>query len=340
MSHSHASPQGRPAESVGLFRRISIGRRFALLAVLIALLLGGVVFTFVGGIRQIVDVCLAYSENLVVDGHKSKLMVATQAAANLMGKALEGVQDPQKRVDILRNMVNEFRYESDQSGYFFVYQGTTVVAHANKDLQGKDMGDNRDTAGVAFIRDLATKAREGGGFVRYVFPKQGKGEQPKLSYAAMIPGTDLWVGTGVYIDNVEDEKARLRSASQEKSQGVMRHIAIIVAVCSLLFAVFLAYLIASVVRPIQEATQAAQEMRPGTHRHRAGGRGERRGRPDAARPQPDDAGAGPPGRQTSTGWRRETCRCASRCALSTTCSPGASTAWWRRSRPSLATCAA
>lgn len=51
------------------------------------------------------------------------------------------------------------------------------------------------------LRDMA---RAGGGFVDYVWPKPGQGDQSKLSYAEMIPGTDFWIGTGVYIDNLND----------------------------------------------------------------------------------------------------------------------------------------
>jgi methyl-accepting chemotaxis protein len=49
---------------------------------------------------------------------------------------------------------------------------------------------------------LALAAAAGGGFVEYVFEKPGQGVQPKVSYAQAIPGTDFWVGTGVYADNV------------------------------------------------------------------------------------------------------------------------------------------
>ncbi len=45
--------------------------------------------------------------------------------------------------------------------------------------------------------------------MEYYFDKPGKGIQPKLSYVKMIPGTSIFVGAGVYIDNVEQETATL-----------------------------------------------------------------------------------------------------------------------------------
>ena len=60
-------------------------------------------------------------------------------------------------------------------------------------------------------------------FVEYYFEKPGKGVQPKLSYAKQIPGTDIFIGTGVYIDNVEEEKAQLEavvSAQSDKYKSI------------------------------------------------------------------------------------------------------------------------
>jgi hypothetical protein len=36
-----------------------------------------------------------------------------------------------------------------------------------------------------------------------------EGLQPKLSYARMIPDTEYWIGTGVYIDDIRQKKAQI-----------------------------------------------------------------------------------------------------------------------------------
>lgn len=45
----------------------------------------------------------------------------------------------------------------------------------------------------------------------FVFPKPGAGDVFKLGYAEKIEGTPYWIGTGVYIDNVDREENRLHS---------------------------------------------------------------------------------------------------------------------------------
>ena len=88
-----------------------------------------------------------------------------------------------------------------------MYDGGIVVAHVFPDLVGKDLGNSVDKNGVRFNAELAQKAAQGGGFVSFVFNKPGgDGTQSKIAYGSQVPGTSLWVGAGVYTDNVEQVK--------------------------------------------------------------------------------------------------------------------------------------
>ena len=137
-----------------------------------------------------------------------------------------GTLKPEEVVALIRAMINPTRFEEDQSGYFFVYQGTVNVGFPVKqENQGKDLGDLKDKNGVYVIRELSQKASGGGGYVEYIWPKPGAGDVPKLSYAEMIPGLDMWVGTGVYIDNIDKTNTTIReeidSLSSKKTLQMM-----------------------------------------------------------------------------------------------------------------------
>ena len=54
--------------------------------------------------------------------------------------------------------------------------------------------------------------------MEYFFEKPGSGIQPKLSYATMIPGTDILVGAGVYLDDVAVEQAALAWKHESRNQ--------------------------------------------------------------------------------------------------------------------------
>lgn len=98
------------------------------------------------------------------------------------------------------------------SGYVFVFtdDGVTVV-HVKKSLIGKNLWDLQDTDGVYVIRELIKVAKSGGGFVQYKWPKPGEEEpQPKLSYARYFEPWHWMIGSGVYIDDVEKELAKIK----------------------------------------------------------------------------------------------------------------------------------
>ncbi len=123
----------------------------------------------------------------------------------------------QEQADIVREKTDAPRFFDDRSGYFFSYRldGTRVHSPPDASANGQNFIELTDVHGKPFIRELAEQARAGGGFVDYTFAKPGGGEQMKTSYARLISGTDIFVGTGVYHDNVAEELAVLQQQMDE-----------------------------------------------------------------------------------------------------------------------------
>ena len=129
------------------------------------------------------------------------MRTAVEVAAEGLGGVLARISDQGERTDEVRAFVDKVRFFQDKSGYFYVYTMDCVnVAHATqKDLVGKNLRDYRDPAGKYVIRDLAAAAGKGGGFVPYLWRKPGEeGQHEKVGYAAPIPGTTWFIGSGVY----------------------------------------------------------------------------------------------------------------------------------------------
>jgi methyl-accepting chemotaxis protein len=140
---------------------------------------------------------------VMLEDQKARIQLATHTAALMAETSIQGIGDHEQINTIIRNLVEKIIYEKDHSGYFFVYEGTVNVAFpVKKESVGKDLGDVTDKNGVKVIQALRDAASNGGGFVQYIWPKPGAGDQPKLSYAEMIPGTRMWIGTGVYLDDI------------------------------------------------------------------------------------------------------------------------------------------
>ncbi|WP_421902634.1 methyl-accepting chemotaxis protein [Maridesulfovibrio sp.] len=247
-----------------MLKNLSIGGRFVLLlaSVLVFLILCGAMF--LSEIREVENIGLTEIENVMMQGQKDKVEVATRAAAESLGAQLRGVDGDEAKIDFIRKSIDSFRFENDKSGYFFVYKGTVVVAlPPKKSLQGKDLSGAKDKNGVFFVKELSSAARNGG-FVEYIFDKPGKGLQPKLAYATMIPGTDMWIGTGVYIDNIEAEKTRVGTDIDATIKADTLKI-VLIMLGLLLFALtpLCITIVRSIVGPVKDATDAASRVADG-----------------------------------------------------------------------------
>ncbi len=134
---------------------------------------------------------------------KKTAVLAVHLAAQGLGGQCALAADPEKRIRLIRSFIDLIRFYRDDSGYFYVYNYDCVnIAHATqKNLVGKDLSDYQDEKGKFVIRELAQAARKGGEFVEYYWAKPGaKGEHLKIGYVEPIPGTDYFIGAGVYLD--------------------------------------------------------------------------------------------------------------------------------------------
>jgi methyl-accepting chemotaxis protein len=247
-----------------MFRNISIGRRIIALIIVMSLFVAATVVVFVQLTDKVANLGVSETQQVMLKDHKARLQLATLTFANAVGKLIASAPDDQKE-DLLRQATYTISFEDDNSGYFFVYKGTTVVAHpVKKDSVGQDNADSRDPNGVYVVQGLAEAARKGGGFIEYVWPKPNMGTQPKLSYAMMIPGSDYWVGTGVYIDNVEAEKQRIASnIDRLVSASTITTVSILAAILLLLILPASIAMSLSITRPLIEATVAANAVAQG-----------------------------------------------------------------------------
>jgi signal transduction histidine kinase len=106
----------------------------------------------------------------------------------------------------------------EDSSYLFAstFEGMSLT----KPAKNMNMYDVQDANGKYIVRELIRTAKDGGGYVLYVMPPfAGARPENKLSYVAPIPKWGWYVGTGVYLTDVEvayDKKvAELYASSRE-----------------------------------------------------------------------------------------------------------------------------
>ena len=248
-----------------MLRKINISGRLALLIGLLIVMALVEILIFGNDMRRINQKTIQNSQELMLQGQKQKLKVGTHSMAVAIGERISGLHSDSAINATIRNMVDDVRFESDKSGYYFVYEGTVNVAlPTKKELVGENLKDTQDKNGIYYVRELNEAAKNGGGFVEYVFPKPGQGIQPKLSYAEMIPGTNTWIGTGIYIDNIDKEKGQIAAnLSEVTSNAFWRGLIIIVTVLVLIVVPFSLSIRKSILNPLKEAKGQASRVAEG-----------------------------------------------------------------------------
>ncbi|GFK93402.1 Methyl-accepting chemotaxis protein 4 [Fundidesulfovibrio magnetotacticus] len=214
--------------------------------------------------HRLEEVVVQHTQQIMLHGERAKIKAATHSMALTLASGLKFAKTEAERKALIREVLDPVRFEEDASGYFFVYQGTVNVALPPKpDLENQDLKDFVDADGVYYVRELSAMAHAGGGFVSYIFPRPDGPEERKVSFAEMIPGTDMWVGTGVYLGNVTREEERIGEAvrglfNRALTVSGLGMTAIVIALALVSLAIA-----RSVALPLAEATQAAERIASG-----------------------------------------------------------------------------
>ena len=161
------------------------------------------------------------------DALKSYVDLSVSAVAHIYADS--AAEDEMAKDEALA-ILTELSYGAKKDGYIFVYEydGTNLATRPKPQLKGKNLIDLKDKNGVPLIKDLITAAQKGGGYVKYIWAKPSKNaDVDKLSYAV---GLDKWqwmVGTGFYIDDIDDQVAAATEVLEEEIGNTMMFILMI-----------------------------------------------------------------------------------------------------------------
>ena len=122
-------------------------------------------------------------------------------------------------------IVNNQAYGKD--GYFYMYEygvdGKAInVTHPKRpDFAGRDMWNLKDPNGVYVMRDITSKAKAGGGFSEYIWDKPSlKRDVEKIGYSLPIERWGWLIGTGLYVDDLENAVDTVRKTLDESVDSI------------------------------------------------------------------------------------------------------------------------
>jgi methyl-accepting chemotaxis protein len=118
------------------------------------------------------------------------------------------LEEGQKRA---MTRIQHLRYGQDD--YFWIndLKGRMIMHPTNPDLNGKEMLERQDPSGKYFFKEfIQVCKKDGEGMVAYLWPKPGETKPvPKVSYVKLFKPWGWIIGTGLYIDRLEEEIADL-----------------------------------------------------------------------------------------------------------------------------------
>lgn len=193
------------------------------------------------------------------------LKSVVEVEAENLEVALRGITDPQEQYRIIERDTDYQRFFPNDEGYFFTYnmQGMRINVPVNHAGNFKDFIGLKDHNGVMIVQEFIKAVRQGGGFVEYHFDKPGAGIQPKLSYVAPIRGTDAFIGTGVYIDGVQERAAAIEKDVAAKNGEYSMYEMTIGCVLLLIVCGLGILLISCICTPLAKLTEAADSIAEG-----------------------------------------------------------------------------
>ncbi len=185
-----------------------------LLLALIPLVLVAASITFISAqqVKSLSETEIEIFEHNLLESKRNELKHYVSLALSSIGPI---VNNPSMEDELARTQVkailDAITYGSD--GYFFVYdqQGKNLVHPVQPELVGKYLINMQDVTGSYVIQELLSIASNGGGYHHYIWNKPSNGQvSEKISYVIELPKWGWVLGTGLYIDDIADEVAKIR----------------------------------------------------------------------------------------------------------------------------------
>ena len=136
------------------------------------------------------------------DGLKEKTETALQVIKMEYEHFQSGFISEVQAKEEARRRIRNLTYGDGEYFFLFKMDGTYLANRPAPEKEGKNAIGAQDPNGVFVIKELADLAHNGGGYLSYEWDRQGE-IQPKISYAEAFPEWDWFIGTGVYVDDID-----------------------------------------------------------------------------------------------------------------------------------------
>ncbi|MCA1998666.1 MAG: cache domain-containing protein [Hyphomicrobiales bacterium] len=152
---------------------------------------------------------LLHMRQALLDQKREEIRHTVEAGMSIMKSAYEAARasgvDEAEAAKRAANILRDSRF--DGGNYFSSYDlsGVSIMHPIRKDFEGTSKLDLKDKNGVMIIQDFIKVVKSnGGGFTEHHWKKPGNDfDSLKIAYNALVPGTNVFVGAGLHVDDVD-----------------------------------------------------------------------------------------------------------------------------------------
>ena len=213
-----------------------------------------------------------YKETLIADVER-ELKIETETAISIIDTVYKRQQAGQltqeQAMAEAANLVRNLRYDNGE-GYFWIdtYEGINVVLLGRTEVEGKSRINATDPHGKHFIKEMIENGQKsGGGYTDLMFAKPNQSEPlPKRNYTASFAPYRWIVGTGVWIDYIDEKVAAEQQKADEAFHSNFMISVIVMVVLEVLLILASVILSRRMIQPIRDLTEAVNVLATGDFR--------------------------------------------------------------------------
>jgi len=166
----------------------------------------------------------------LLDQKKQTIQQLTDSAISLLSefdlRIKKGEITPKQAHIEAISQIRNLRYGPDGKDYFWIndYHPSMVMHPYRPDLEGKDLTLFKDNAGnYPFIAMVEMVMQNKGGYVNYSWQWKDKPLKivPKISYVKGFPSWGWIIGTGIYVDDIQQEIKNIRQKFLQIFGGIL-----------------------------------------------------------------------------------------------------------------------
>ncbi len=179
-------------------------------------------------------------DNAIQERYREETRHIVEAVMAMIESTMDGAIGPTLNAgqqEKVKRIIRETKFDGGK-GYLYLYdiQGRCIAHGDQPGKEGLNLIDLEDEDGVRVIEQLLEAAKRGGDFVNYKWTFTNQPEKlgrPKLGYAKMLRGGTWWLGSGVYLEDIQHTLTVVRD---EQDKLILKEMIIVAIALVLLMA--------------------------------------------------------------------------------------------------------